>query len=93
MLITFGRVPLFFYVGQWLVAHGLAVLAGYLAGQPVGWLFAGLFDQPRPNPGNLGFSLGMVYLFWFIGLLLLYPLCRWFAELKRRRRDWWLSYL
>jgi uncharacterized membrane protein len=93
VLITFGRVPLFFYVGQWLVAHGLAVLAGYLAGQPVGWLFAGLFDQPRPNPGNLGFSLGMVYLFWFIGLLLLYPLCRWFAELKRRRRDWWLSYL
>jgi uncharacterized membrane protein len=93
VLITFGRVPLFFYVGQWLVAHGLAVLAGYLVGQPVGWLFAGLFDQPRPNPGNLGFSLGMVYLFWFIGLLLLYPLCRWFAELKRRRRDWWLSYL
>jgi uncharacterized membrane protein len=92
-LITFGRVPLFFYVGQWLVAHGLAVLAGYLAGQPVGWLFAGLFDQPRPNPGNLGFSLGMVYLFWLIGLLSLYPLCRWFAELKRRRRDWWLSYL
>ncbi len=93
VLITFGRVPLFFYVGQWLVAHGLAVLAGYLAGQPVGWLFAGLFDQPRPNPGNLGFSLGMVYMFWFIGLLLLYPLCRWFAELKRCRRDWWLSYL
>lgn len=92
-LITFGRVPLFFYVGQWLVAHGLAVLAGYLAEQPVGWLFAGLFDQPRPNPGNLGFSLGMVYLFWLIGLLSLYPLCRWFAELKRRRRDWWLSYL
>jgi hypothetical protein len=27
------------------------------------------------------------------GLLILYPLCRWFAEVKRRRRDWWLSYL
>jgi uncharacterized membrane protein len=27
------------------------------------------------------------------GLLLLYPLCRWFAGVKRRRRDWWLSYL
>ena len=93
VLITFGRVPLFFYVGQWLTAHGLAVLAGSLAGQPVDRLFAGLFDQPQSNPGNLGFSLGMVYLFWLIGLLLLYPLCRWFAELKRRRRAWWLSYL
>ncbi len=93
VMITFGRVPLFFYLGQWLTAHGLAVIAGYLAGQPVGWLFAGLMEQPRPNPGNLGFSLSVVYVFWFLGLLLLYPLCRWFAEVKRRRRDWRLSYL
>ncbi len=93
IMITFGRVPLFFYIGQWLVAHGLAVLVGYLAGQPVGWQFVGVMEQPRPNPGNLGFSLWVVYMFWLIGLVLLYPLCRWFAEVKRRRRDWWLSYL
>jgi uncharacterized membrane protein len=93
IFITFGRVPLFFYIGQWLMAHGLAVLVSYLAGKPVGWLFAGLLEQPRPNPGNLGFSLWVVYLFWLVGLLFLYPLCRWFAEVKRRRKDWWLSYL
>ncbi len=23
----------------------------------------------------------------------LYPLCRWFAGVRRRRSDWWLSYL
>jgi hypothetical protein len=23
----------------------------------------------------------------------LYPLCRWFAGIKARRRDWWLGYL
>ena len=93
IFIIFGRVPLFFYIGQWITAHGLAVLAGYLAGQPLGWQFVGLLDRPSPNPGNLGFSLWVVYAFWFLGLLPLYPLCRWFAELKRRRRDWWLSYL
>jgi len=93
ILITFGRVPLFFYVGQWLTVHVLATLAGYLAGQPIAWLFTGFLDRPSPNPGNLGFNLGMVYAFWFLGLLLLYPLCRWFAEVKRRRNDWWLSYL
>lgn len=93
IFITFGRVPLLFYIGQWLVAHGLAIIASYLAGKPVDWLFMGLLSQPRPNPGNLGFSLWVVYVFWFIGLLLLYPLCRWFAEVKRRRKDWWLSYL
>lgn len=93
IFITFGRVPLFFYIGQWITAHGLAVLVGYLAGQPIAWQFTGLFDKPSPNPGNLGFSLWVVYLFWLIGLLLLYPLCHWFAEVKRRRNDWWLSYL
>jgi uncharacterized membrane protein len=91
--ITFGRVPLFFYIGQWITAHGLAVVVGYLAGQPVAWQFAGIFDRPSPNPGNLGFSLWVVYVFWFVGILLLYPFCRWFAEIKRRRRNWWLSYL
>jgi uncharacterized membrane protein len=93
IFITFGRVPLFFYIGQWIAAHLLATLAGYLAGQPIGWLFATPLERPSPNPGNLGFSLWVVYLCWFLGLLLLYPLCHWFAEVKRRRRDWWLSYL
>ncbi len=91
--ITFGQMPLIFYLGQWFTTHGLAVVASYLAGKPTAWLFMGLLTQPRPNPGNLGFSLWVVYLFWFIGLLLLYPLCRWFAAVKRRRKDWWLSYL
>jgi hypothetical protein len=93
IFITFGRVPLIFYMGQWVTAHCLAVIVGYIAGQPISWLLVGPLDQPRPNPGNLGFSLWVVYVFWLVGLLLLYPLCRWFAEVKRRRRDWWLSYL
>jgi len=93
IFITFGRVPLFFYVGQWITVHFLATLAGYLAGQPIAWLFVSPLNRPSPNPGNLGFSLWMTYACWFLGLLLLFPLCRWFAEVKRRRKDWWLSYL
>jgi uncharacterized membrane protein len=93
IFITFGSAPLFFYIGQWIAVHVLATSAAYLAGQPIGWLFVTILNRPSPNPGNLGFSLWMVYVLWLLGLLLLYPLCRWFAELKRRRRDWWLSYL
>jgi hypothetical protein len=26
-------------------------------------------------------------------VLMLYPLCRWVADVKARRRDWWLSYV
>src|SRR5262249_60691440 len=55
MFITFGRVPLFFYVGQWIAVHCLAMLAGYLAGQPIAWLFLSPLNRPSPNPGNLGF--------------------------------------
>ena len=93
IFITFGRVPLIFYMGQWFTAHGLAIVVSYLMGKPTAWLFMGLLEQPRPSPANLGFSLWVVYLFWLVGLLLLYPLCRWFANVKRRRKDWWLSYL
>lgn len=93
VFVTFGRVPLLFYVGQWISAHVMAIAAGLLVGQPIGWQFTGLLDRPSPNPGNLGFSLWVVYLCWLLGLLLLYPICRWFADVKRRRKDWWLSYL
>jgi len=46
----------------------------------------------NPPHGN-GFPLWVVYLSWIGGVLLLYPLCKWFAGVKSRRRDWWLSYL
>jgi uncharacterized membrane protein len=92
-MVTFGRVPLFYYLLQWPMAHGLAVLVGLAAGQPVAWQFATILDRPGRNPGNLGFSLPTVYLFWVLGVLMLYPLCRWYARLKQRRTDWWLSYL
>jgi len=90
-LVTFGRVPLFFYLLQWPVAHGLALLLSLAAGKPTSHLF-GFPGGTPPEPGA-GFSLGVAYLVWAAGVALLYPLCRWFAEVKRRRNDWWLSYL
>jgi len=34
-----------------------------------------------------------VYLAWAIVVLVMYPMCRRFARLKKERRDWWLRYL
>lgn len=93
VLTAFGRVPLFYYLLQWPVSHGLAVVAGLVAGQPVAYQFFDPFNKPSPLPSGIGFSLPVVYLLWALGMLILYPLCRWFAALKARRRDWWLSYL
>jgi uncharacterized membrane protein len=92
IFIVYGRVPLFFYVLQWIVAHTLAILAGRLAGKPIDYLFANIAFAPPPAPGS-GFGLGMVYALWILGAALLYPLCRWYAGVKARRQDWWLSYL
>jgi hypothetical protein len=30
---------------------------------------------------------------WAIVVVLAYPICKWYAALKARRTDWWLSYL
>ncbi|HEV7389826.1 MAG TPA: hypothetical protein VGN73_14550, partial [Gemmatimonadaceae bacterium] len=90
--ITFGRVPLFFYLLQWIVAHSLALFASVIAGKPTAYFFSNLAVSPPPPPGT-GFGLLAVYAFWILGVLLIYPLCRWYAGVKARRRDWWLSYL
>jgi hypothetical protein len=52
----------------------------------------GLGDFPVTQPPGWGFPLPVVYLVWAGVVLALYPLCSWFAELKQRRNDAWLSY-
>jgi hypothetical protein len=46
----------------------------------------------RAIPGY-GYSLPVVYGLWRGTVLALLPACRWFAAVKQRRREWWLSYL
>lgn len=87
-IVTFGRVPLFFYVLQWYTAHLIGIGLHLAADKPV--TLAPAFGPP---PATFGFGLGVTYAAWIAGTLLLYPLCRWYAGVKARRRDWWLSYL
>ena len=91
--VTFGRVPLFFYVLQWFTAHTIAIVLHLAFGKPVRWLFQTPVEWFTNPPQGNGFNLFVVYLSWIGGVLLLYPLCKWFAGVKARRRDWWLSYL
>jgi len=90
--IIYGRVPLFFYILQWIVAHTLAIVASVIAGKPTSHLFSNIIIPP-PAEAGAGFGLVTVYALWIGGVLLLYPLCRWYAGVKGRRREWWLSYL
>jgi uncharacterized membrane protein len=89
-LITFGAVPFFYYIVHIYLIHVVAIAAAAFAGADLAWLFQ---DPIGTKPNGYGVSLPLIYVLWFAFLLALYPLCRWFAALKQRRHDWWLSYL
>jgi uncharacterized membrane protein len=93
ILITFGRVPLFYFLLQMMVAHGLGVLLSYLAGKSVGYLFLNFPASSSNAPPDAGFSLGVVYAAWFGGLLMLYPLSLWYGKVKQRQGGFPFSYL
>ncbi|MFA4947995.1 MAG: heparan-alpha-glucosaminide N-acetyltransferase domain-containing protein [Candidatus Krumholzibacteriia bacterium] len=90
-LIVFGRVPLFFYVLHIPLIHGLAVLFARARYGQAHWLFQNPPDFAVPK--DYGYSLPVVYLIWIAVVLILYPACRWYAGIKKRRRDGRLSYL
>jgi uncharacterized membrane protein len=86
---TFGRVPLFVYVLHIMLAHVAAGVIAFL----MGFGNAVLAVDFRSLPPDWGFGLPGVYLAWILVLVTLYPACKWYAEVKRRRNDWWLAYL
>jgi uncharacterized membrane protein len=89
VLVTYGRVPFTFYVPHFFLLHLLSLLLGALQGVPVGQLLT----FPAFYPPTYGLSLLGVYGVWLLVVVLLYPLCRWMADLKSRSRAWWLSYV
>ena len=95
LLRTYGTVPLMAYVSHLYVMHLLAIAAHAAAGQNLDGMFNTIHDfflEPSVFAGT-GFALPVTYVAWVVVLMLIYPLCRWWGEVKRRRRDWWLSYL
>ena len=91
-VVTFGRVPLFFYVLQWLTARASGMIVTAVQGKSIDGYFKHLLDMFQ-NPPDFGGPLWTVYVCWILSLFAIYPLCRWFSGVKARRREWWLSYL
>ena len=85
---TFGRVPMFFYLLHIPLIHASSLAADYLRNGPR-TLGPNMFEPPA----NWGFGLPIVYLAWISIVVALYFPCRWFAGVKQRRREAWLSYL
>jgi len=80
-LSTFGRVPFFYYVVHIYLIHALAVATAFA-------ITGALATTPEIN-----FSLTGVYIVWLMVVVLLYPICHWFSELKEKSSGWWWTYL
>jgi uncharacterized membrane protein len=92
-LVVYGRVPFLFYVLHIYLVHSAALITTYAIHLNWHMWIGRAFIWEEISPDHWGYGLPVVYAVWIAVCLLLYLPCRWFSELKARRRDWWLSYL
>jgi uncharacterized membrane protein len=93
--LVLGKAPLFYYVLHFTLLHVLAVGVAYARYRDAHWMFESpdVANYPFTPPPGWGYPLPIVYAIWIGVVVALYPACRWFAAVKQRRRDPWLSYL
>jgi uncharacterized membrane protein len=93
MLVTFGRVPFFYFILQMFISHGAGVLLSYLAGKSTAYLFFNFPASATDAPPGAGFPMWVVYAAWIVSIAILYPICRWYGKLKEGRHGFPYSYL
>ncbi len=87
-LVVFGRVPFFYYLLHIPLIHAVAYATNVFRHGRGDFSVVG--GSPPPDAG---IGLGATYGVWLAIVLLLYPLCRWFADYKRQHRNaTWLTY-
>jgi uncharacterized membrane protein len=91
-LVTFGRVPMFYYLLHIPLIHASAILVNLVrAGvtQQELYVTAPFVGMPEENR----WSLSLLYLVFLIDVLILYIPCRWYAGLKARNKAGLLRYI
>jgi uncharacterized membrane protein len=90
-----GKVPMYYYLAHILLLHLIAVFVSYVRYGTIHYMF----ESPTPDkfpvtqPADWAMPLLAVYGMWMLVVVLLYPLCRWYAALKSRSSNPLLSYL
>ena len=93
-LRVFGEVPFFFYVLHIPLIHTIALLISRVrTPESTSWLIANHPVMPPEAPPGYQWSLGLLYLVWFLVVVLLYFACRWYASVKSRSRSQLLRFL
>jgi uncharacterized membrane protein len=91
--VTYGRVPMFFYLLHWYIVHFSMFVMLILQGVTWEQMPFGIMQFGRPEQG-VGLELPFVYLYWLCLVLAMYPLCRWYGRYKAAHKEnKWLAYL
>ena len=92
VFITYGEVPLFYFIIHFYVIHLLMFVMVFLQGYRWADMIFG-FNFGRPKTGS-GVELRAIYLIWLGVVVFLYPLCQWFGNYKTKHREnKWLRFL
>jgi uncharacterized membrane protein len=90
----FGRVPMFYYLLHIPLIHLAACVVSLVReGHVDPWLFTNHPLDPGPVPAGYMWSLPLLYLVYAVCLVVLYFACRWYADLKAKKRSRLLSYV
>ncbi len=94
VLQVYGRVPLFFFLLHLAVIHLLALAISAARGENWHW-----WTTEFPHGGILtgrppgyGYGLEFIGCVWLLVVTLLYPACKWYADIKKTSRNAILSY-
>jgi uncharacterized membrane protein len=93
-VITFGRVPFFFYIIHLFVIHALAMLLLVYEGRDWHEYILSARENMSGRLRNFGLGLGTVYVVWILLVAALYPFCKWYQTYRENHPvKWWLRYL
>src|SRR5262245_44530643 len=94
-VLTFGAVPMFYFIVHIFAIHALAVAVSAARYGAVHWMFESpaLAHFPFSEPPGWPLPLPLIYAIWIALVVALYPLCRWYAGVKAQGGRPWLSYL
>jgi len=93
-IVTFGKVPFFFYILHLYFIHALATLFLVYQGQAWNAYVISAEEILSGRLGRFGVSLDAVYVIWIMVIVMLYPLCRWYQAYKESHPEKrWISYL
>ncbi len=88
----YGRVPMLYYVLHFYLIHIITVIVFYAQG----FSSKDIISANNPfffKPNGIGFNLLGLYAVWMLVVIILFPVCKKFADYKASHKQWWLSYI